>query len=114
MYTTNMNEKQKRAHNWYMERFEHAKEQNDWELRRRLLLPLARYIATGRPPQSHFLRSLLYDSLSKSIGNADSDSMANLKSWAQLLYTYVPAAAWGSREAVESWEGIEFVEEAEV
>ena len=108
MYTANMTEGQQRAFEWYLKRFQQAQQRNGWELRDHLLGSVARYIATGVPPQSDFLQAVLEDSLSKAIGHADSDSMDNLKAWAQLLYTYVPAAAWGSEEQVEKWEGIEF------
>ena len=113
MRTANMTEGQQRAFELYLRRIQQAQQQNSWELRDHLLRSVARYIATGVPPQSDFLQSILEDSLSKSIGHADRDSMKNLESWARLLYTYVPAAAWGSREAIESWEGIEFIMEEE-
>ena len=109
----NMTEGQQRAYQWYLMRFQEAQQRNGWELRDHLMRSVARYIATGQPPQSHFLRAILEDSLSKSIGNADSDSMRNLKSWARLLYSYTPAESWGSRQSIESWDGIEFKEGVE-
>ena len=101
-------EKTCKAYQWYFMRFQEAKERNGWELRDHLMRSVARYIATGVPPQSDFLQAVLEDSLSKAIGHADSDSMKNLESWARLLYTYIPSESWGSEEQVEKWEGIEF------
>ena len=100
--------KQQRAYDWYFRAIQEAKERNGWELRDHLLRSVARYIATGVPPQSDFLQAVLEDSLSKAIGRADKESMKNLESWARLLYTYIPAESWGSREAIENWEGAEF------
>lgn len=65
---------------------------------------LDKWAQQGIPPGG-FLRAVLEDSLSKAMGKADKENMANMPAICAYVYNRIPAACWGSEEKVMLWKG---------
>lgn len=61
-----------------------------------------RYLTKGIPGGS-FLTAVLCNDLTRSVGQADIENMANICQWASWLYNACPSEAWGSPEKVAAW-----------
>ena len=60
------------------------------------------YIEIGRPTGG-FLRAVLENNLSESLGRADDVNGPLLKNIVQYLYWDAPSSCWGSPEKVRAW-----------
>ncbi len=63
---------------------------------------LRNWILYGREPGG-FLCAVFRNDLMDAIGRADDENKVKLWRYAQYLYNYAPAGAWGSEEAFETW-----------
>ena len=62
-----------------------------------------RAYADNRVPTGGFLRAVLENDLSESIGRADPENMAALTDIVAYVFWEVPAKCWGSPEKVAAW-----------
>lgn len=60
------------------------------------------YVKNG-VPTGGFLKAVLENNLSESMGRADESSHENLFSICEYIYCYVPMECWGSPEKVLAW-----------
>lgn len=63
---------------------------------------LDRY-ARERIPTGGFLRAVLSNDLRGAFGRADADNRAALADIVSYVYNFLPAACWGSPQAVAAW-----------
>lgn len=68
----------------------------------RTLEALRRYV-DHHVPTGGFLRAVLENDLSESIGRADPENMAALTDIVAYVFWEVPAKCWGSPERVSAW-----------
>lgn len=78
-----------------------------------LLAGLDRYVKYGIPP-GHFLTAVLSNDLLGTYSRADSTSKRYLEPILNYLYNYVPHSCHGSIEAVNSWRGLDAMQNEEV
>jgi hypothetical protein len=63
---------------------------------------LHRYV-NARIPTGDFLRAVLSNNLSESIGRADEDNLRALPTIVAYIYNELPSLCWGSEERVQRW-----------
>lgn len=63
---------------------------------------LRRYADDG-VPTGGFLYAVLTNKLFEAVGRADSENSLALRDIAMYIYNELPAASWGSEEAVHNW-----------
>jgi hypothetical protein len=64
------------------------------------------YLLHGVRPGS-FLEAVLENDLAGAVGRADHYNRGALAAWVDWCFWCLPSRAWGSREAVAKWRGLE-------
>ena len=59
--------------------------------------------ASERRPTGGFLRAVLENNLSESLGRADEENRRCIFQIVSYIYNELPAPCWGSKEKVEDW-----------
>lgn len=61
------------------------------------------YVLHGQPV-GDFLTACFANDFREAVGRADDEALAAILEIARLLYGYVPAESWGSRDHVRAWQ----------
>ena len=70
---------------------------------------VVRYVEHGIPP-GDFLTAVLANDLQEAVGRADVHNLRALPNIVALVYNDLPGGAWGGRQSVKDWLGLNAVE----
>lgn len=65
---------------------------------------LTTYLAEGDYGGSDFLKAVLTNSLSDTIGHMSDDCLVYLRSLVMVIFNRMPSECWGSKEKVKAWQ----------